>query len=82
MNKIRAIIEKHKDSMPVVAVAELLAEIEETCEWKRPKDYDNCMAEHNCEVFFIEHYMVKQFNYCPFCGKSIKILEVADETDI
>ncbi len=60
---------------------ELLNEAEEkweaeVCEWKRPKGYDNCMAEHNCEVFFIEHYMVKQFNYCPFCGKPIKISEV------
>ena len=46
------------------------------CEWRRLKGYDNCIGEHNCEVFLIERYMLKQFNYCPFCGKRIKISEV------
>jgi hypothetical protein len=61
--------------LPIINEAEAKWE-SECCEWKRPKGYDNCMGEHKCEVFFINRYMVKQFNFCPFCGKPIKISEV------
>ena len=46
------------------------------CEWKKPQNMQCCIGYHNGVSFLIEHYMIKQFKHCPFCGKFIKILEV------
>lgn len=80
-NNIKSIIAKYKENMPVIATAELLAEIDEAeadfCEWK----------QEDAICFFLgvtyitscghaEHYSTGIDKYCRHCGKPIKISEV------
>ena len=72
-DEIREILQKHKEKMPVVATAELLAVIEQECEWRRLKssEFDYMDSKHG----FLEEYTTG-WKFCPYCGKPIKILEV------
>ena len=72
INEIKAVLEKYKEHIPMFALAELLAVLDEAEEkhiGKRP-------LAHKCPycnkiVFFIE-------NYCPECGQK---LDWGDEVD-
>ena len=80
-NNIKSIIAKHKDNMPVLAVAELLAEIDEAeadcCEWKRaewnPKHVINSPHKDCMPLNIVD---LQNHPYCGHCGKPIKITEV------
>lgn len=53
-----------------------VGEIEEFCEWKREVYYDKCPHEEG--LFKRVHYdesVKRAFNYCPYCGKKIKVVE-------
>ena len=57
---------------------------EDCCEWKlgitRLRKFDEYMWVTSCdngnEIFGIPHWIVKNYNVCPYCGKPIKIVEV------
>ena len=55
---------------------ENVGEIDEVCEWKREVYYDKCPHEEG--LFKRVHYdesVKRAFNYCPYCGKKIKVVE-------
>lgn len=79
INEIREVLEKHKDNIPVVAIAELLAVIEgaeETCEWKQEKILEFTLSDCVTSCGHAEHYSTGIDKYCRHCGKPIKIVEV------
>ena len=57
---------------------------EDCCEWKmsrtRLRKFNEYMWVASCnnenEIFGIPHWIVKNYNVCPYCGKLIKIVEV------
>ncbi len=84
-NNLRAILTRHKENMPVVAVAEMLAEIDEAeakweadcCEWTelieyKQRVYANCRFTNDS----LDAMSIGYFKFCPYCGKRIKISEV------
>jgi hypothetical protein len=81
-NNLRAILTRHKENMPVVVLAEMLAEIDEAeakwesdcCEWKRLA-IGNSVWKTSCgkqRTIILN----RDENFCPYCGKPIKIAEV------
>ena len=76
--EIKAVLEKHKDYIPVVSMAELLAvldDVEEYCEWSPVGVYG---------WLFLSPHEVKDGRYkediqdrpyCPVCGRKIKVKE-------
>ena len=67
IDEIKAILEKHKDHIPVIVTAELLAVIEQKCEWKwrienGKKVYRNCL-------YIADDRPAYPFKYCPYCRK-------------
>ena len=67
LNKIKAVLEKHKEHIPVRVTAELLAVMEEECVWKwrienGKKVYSNCLYK-------TDEHIAYAFKYCPYCGK-------------
>lgn len=79
-NNLRAILTRHKENMPVVVLAEMLAEIDEAeakweaecCEWKVHR-YLN-IHKTSCGMAIGDYH--KAWDFCPYCGKRIKISEV------
>lgn len=74
-NNLRAILTRHKENMPVVTVAEMLAEIDEAeskhekdcCVWKwrildKRKVFRNCLYREDTHIAYA-------FKFCPYCGK-------------
>ena len=62
------------------AIAEHINEAEtkwesDCCEWKKYKDkrinYKNCKWRNED----IDEYSVEQFEFCPYCGKKIKVVK-------
>lgn len=74
---LKEIIAKHKENMPVIATAELLAEIDEAeadvCVWKFFKPSNSLYEKHGD---FRTGDELEKWNVCPYCGKPIKISEV------
>ena len=46
----------------------------ECCEWEHREHYVNCLCK--CNGIMVEHDIAIGFNFCPYCGKPIKISEV------
>ena len=70
INEIKAVLEKHKDHIPVVATAELLAVMEDSCTWKwrienGQKVFRNCLYKTDTHIAYA-------FKFCPYCGKPRK----------
>ena len=63
-----------KNALDMVNEAEAKWE-EDCCEWKKYKDkrinYKNCKWRNED----IDEYSVEQFEFCPYCGKKIKVVE-------
>ena len=74
--EIKAIIEKHKDHIPVVALAELLAVTESTCKWHPHGQYGWIIVSDHAEAEARNRDDIKNRPYCTVCGKRIKISEV------
>lgn len=75
MKNIRSILAKHKDVIPVKVVAEILAEIDECCEWKQEKILEFSLSDCVTSCGHTEHYSTGIDKYCRHCGKPIKISE-------
>lgn len=79
INEIKAVLEKHKDCIPVVVTAELLAVIDgaenEVCEWKRIWGCEMIQMPHKNGYAMCDSNL-KDYPCCPVCGKPIKIVEV------
>lgn len=75
-NNLRAILTRHKENMPVVVVAEMLAEIDgaeaDCCEWKYRSPASYAEAHKRWELISD----VRDWKFCPYCGKPIEISEV------
>lgn len=86
-NNLREILTRHKENMPVVVLAEMLAEIDEAeskhekdcCIWKWRME-DGRKVFRNC-LYKADTHIAYAFKYCPYCQKPIK-QEVEHETDI
>lgn len=76
-NNLRAILTRHKENMPVVVVAEMLAEIDgaeaDCCEWKYTGHLNEYAEAHELSVGALK---IIGWKFCPICGKPIKISEV------
>lgn len=44
---------------------------DDVCEWRKFKD-SNCLFETSCNNISV---MYRGFNFCPYCGKKIKVVE-------
>ena len=81
-NNLRTILTRRKENMPVVVVAEMLAEIEEAeakwkadcCEWKAYGGKAFIESPHSRKMY--DNSSLAQNVYCNTCGKPIKIVEV------
>ena len=47
----------------------------EVCEWKRFKNFELIIAPHD-KTITLQTFDLKDYPYCPVCGKPIKISEV------
>lgn len=72
VEKIKEVIEKHKNYIPVKVIAELLTiiENEEYCEWKWRIE-DGKKVFKNC-LYIADTHIAYSFKYCPYCGKPRK----------
>ena len=80
-NNLRAILTRHKENMPVVVVAEMLAEIDgaeaECCEWKL-EDAEANLYVTSCEqrqLIFEDTPNENGYRFCPYCGRKISEVE-------
>jgi hypothetical protein len=79
LNNLRAILHKHKENMPVIATAELLAEIDEAeadvCVWKPHGEFGWIIVppHKNGATRLAEELEIRP--YCSVCGRRIKINE-------
>lgn len=73
INEIKSVIEKHKEHIPVKVMAEILAVMDEAevCEWK-----GLTRNMYNAHERFVWESVLKEWDFCPYCGKPIKISEV------
>ena len=80
-NNLRAILTRNKENLPVVTVAEMLAEIDEEeakfvkvekdcCVWKWRIE-DGRKVFKNC-LYIADTHIAYSFKYCPYCGKPRK----------
>lgn len=74
--EIKAVIEKHKEHIPVIVTAELLAAMESRCEWKPHGQYGWIIVSSHKEAEARNRDDIKNRPYCTVCGKRIKIAEV------
>lgn len=77
-DNLKAILKRHKENVPVIVTAEMLAEIDEAktkwekdcCVWvwrieNHRKTYRNCLYKADTHITY-------SFKYCPYCGKPRK----------
>ena len=75
--EIRAVIEKYKDHIPVIAMAELLTVLdeEEYCEWKPHGVYGWIIVSDHAEAEARNRDDIKNRPHCTVCGRKIKVKE-------
>ena len=84
INKIKDVIEKHQDYIPIKVTAELLAVIDETeedyCLWREQGIYGwmYISSHENRSTRIVDDLPIRP--YCDVCGKKIKV--VRNEPDI
>ena len=44
------------------------------CEWKFMEGVEDCRC--SCNGYHVDYMVATKYNFCPYCGKSIKISEV------
>lgn len=77
-DNLRAILTRHKENLPIVTTAEMLAEIDnaevkwkaDCCIWKSRIE-DHRVVFKNC-LYVADPHIVYAFKYCPYCGKPFK----------
>ena len=76
IEKIKAVIEKHKEHIPVVVMAELLTVLEdEFCEWKPHGVYGWIIVSDHAEAEARNRDDIKNRPHCTVCGRKIKVKE-------
>ncbi len=70
VDEIKEVLEKHKDYIPVVVMAEILAALEDCCVWKWRIE-DGRKVFKNC-LYIADTHIAYSFKYCPYCGKPRK----------
>ena len=77
IEKIKEVIEKHKQHIPVIVMAELLTvlEEEEYCEWKPHGVYGWRIVSDHKEAEARNRDDIKNRPHCTVCGKKIKVKE-------
>ena len=85
MNRMKTIIEKYKERIPVRVLAEILADIdeaerEENCIWKGYVPYGWIVVPPHEEGAARNRDDLKNRPYCSVCGKKIKVVD--NEADI
>ena len=79
IEEIKAVIEKHKEYIPVIVIAELLAVldgVQDYCEWKPHGVYGWIIVSSHNEAEARNRDDIKNRPHCTVCGKKIKIVEV------
>ena len=76
VEKIKDILRKYQERIPIIVMAEILSVMdeEEVCEWKQcgisePPRY---FEAHDLMAYELD---ICLWNYCPICGKKIKVVE-------
>lgn len=72
---IREILEKHKEHIPVVVMAEILAALEDCCEWKPYGAYGWIIVSDHEEAEARNRDDIKNRPHCTVCGRKIKVKE-------
>jgi hypothetical protein len=72
---MKAILEKYKEHIPIVVMAEMLAVMEERCEWKPHGQYGWIIVPPHKEGAARNRDDLKNRPYCAVCGKEIKVNE-------
>lgn len=74
IEKIKAVIEKYKEHIPVIVMAELMTILEdEYCEWKPQGVYGWIILSNHKEVEARNLDDIKNRPYCGVCGRKIKV---------
>lgn len=78
-DKIKKVIEKYKNHIPVIAMAELLAVLDssadEFCEWKPHGVYGWIIVSDHEEAEARNRDDIKNRPHCTVCGRKIKVVE-------
>lgn len=75
IEEIKAVIEKHREYIPVKVMAELLATMEEYCEWKPHGTYGWIIVSDHAEAEARNRDDIKNRPHCTVCGRKIKVVE-------
>jgi len=76
--EIKAVIEKHKEYIPVKVMAELLTildGVEDYCEWKPHGTYGWIIVSDHAEAEARNRDDIKNRPHCTVCGRKIKVVE-------
>jgi len=80
LNNLKTILNKYKDHIPVVAMAEILVAMESRCEWKPHGQYGWIIVPPHENGSARNRDDLKNRPCCAVCGKRIKVVE--HEADI
>ena len=80
IEEIKAVIEKHKERIPIIVMAEILAVTEQTCKWKPHGQYGWIIVSDHAEAEARNRDDIKNRPYCTVCGRKIRVIE--NEADI
>ena len=76
VNEIKAIIEKHKNYIPVKVMAELLTVLDnEYCNWKPHGLYGWIVVSEHEEAEARNRDDIKNRPHCTVCGRKIRVVE-------
>ena len=78
VEEIKAVLERHKEHIPVKVIAELLTVLdgsEEYCEWKPHGVYGWIIVSDHAEAEARNRDDIKSRPHCTVCGRKIKVVE-------
>ena len=76
IEEIKAVIEMHKEHIPVKVVAELLAVLDnDYCEWKPHGTYGWIIVSDHAEAEARNRDDIKNRPHCTVCGRKIRVKE-------
>ena len=76
IEEIKAVIEKHKQHIPVVVMAELLTILDnEYCEWKPHGVYGWIITSNHAEAEARNRDDIINRPHCTVCGRKIRVKE-------
>ena len=76
IEEIKAVIEKHKEFIPIKVMAELLTILDnEYCEWKPHGTYGWIIVSEHAESEARNRDDIKNRPHCTVCGRKIRVVE-------